>query len=480
MICENDLFKKLEGYSVEDIIKIYRAYEVAKKLHDGQMRKSGEPYIIHPINVAYILTELKADSDTICAGLLHDTLEDTDISYEELSNLFNPTIANLVDGVTKIRRIHFQSKREQNLANTRKILTSLTTDVRIIIIKLADRLHNMRTLEFHKLEKQKEIALETMEIFVPLANLVGSYWLKSELEDLSLLYLKPDEYQRCAEIRHKQEAGFDFLLEEMMYKISNDLTKNDIKCNLYKKIKNIYGIYKNFEEGNELYEMHDLLALKIIVDSIPECYWTMGLVHNIYHPLNNRFKDYIGTPKGNLYRSIHTTVFGPEDKLVQIRIRTTQMDNIAYNGLTANWNLSQDGQREDMQKYFKKNFWAYDSIREINEMFTDNDKFIEQVRRELFADKVYVYTARGERIELSKGSTPVDFAYKIHTTLGDSMTGVLINGKEASLNYILKTGDVVIIKTDGLIIPAITENEATTAKAKMKIRENTQKNSGKI
>lgn len=203
MICENDLFKKLEGYSVEDIIKIYRAYEVAKKLHDGQMRKSGEPYIIHPINVAYILTELKADSDTICAGLLHDTLEDTDISYEELSNLFNPTIANLVDGVTKIRRIHFQSKREQNLANTRKILTSLTTDVRIIIIKLADRLHNMRTLEFHKLEKQKEIALETMEIFVPLANLVGSYWLKSELEDLSLLYLKPDEYQRCAEIRHK-------------------------------------------------------------------------------------------------------------------------------------------------------------------------------------------------------------------------------------------------------------------------------------
>lgn len=471
MICEKDLFNNLEGYCATDIIKIYRAYDLAKDKHSGQMRKSGEPYIMHPVNVAYILTQLKADADTVCAGLLHDTLEDTKTTKEELCDLFNPTIADLVDGVTKIRRIHFQSKREQNLANTRKILTSLTSDVRIIIIKLADRLHNMRTLEFHKVEKQQEIALETMEIFVPLANLVGSYWLKSELEDLSLFYLKPEEYQKAAEVRHKQEAGFMFLLDEMMENIHNELLSKGINNKMDKKIKNIYGIYKNFNEGNSLEDMHDLLALKIIVDNIPNCYFTLGLVHGLYHPLNSRFKDYICISKSNLYRSLHTTVFGPQEKLVQTRIRTFEMDNIAYNGLTANWNLKQEGQRDNMQKYFKDNFWAYNSIREIDKMFTDNDEFITQVRSELFADKVYVYTPRGERIELSKGSTPVDFAYKIHTDLGNNMTGVVVNGKEVDFNYVLQTGDVVIVKTDGLSLPMFTEKDVMTARAKRKIKE---------
>ena len=471
MINEQSLFHNLEGYSVDDIIKIYRAYDIANKLHDGQFRKSGEPYIIHPINVAYILTELKADSDTICAGLLHDTLEDTDITKEELSKLFNPIIAELVDGVTKIRRIHFQSKREQNLANTRKIITSLTNDVRIIIIKLADRLHNMRTLKFHKLEKQQEIALETMEIFVPLANLVGSYWLKSELEDLSLSYLKPDDYKKIAELRHKQEVGFDYLLEEMMNKITNELTRNDIKCTMYKKLKNIYGIYKRFEEGNKLHEIHDLLSLKIIVDSIPKCYLSLGLVHSLYHPLNSKFKDYICTPKSNLYRSIHTTVFGSKDKLVQTRIRTQEMDNIAYNGLTANWNLTNSQERQNMQDYFRENFWAYTSVREIDGMFTDNDEFIRQVRGELFSDKIYVYTESGEMIELPKNATAVDFAFLIHTNLGNSMKKVIINGEEKPFNTVLKTGDMVVIDTKGLQTDIITPDDAITARAKRKIKE---------
>lgn len=472
MISEKDLFHNLEGHSVDDIIKIYRAYDLAKELHDGQFRKSGEPYIIHPVNVAYILTQLNADSDTVCAGLLHDTLEDTDIKKEELSEKFNPTIAELVDGVTKIRRIHFQSKRDQNLANTRKIITSLTNDVRIIIIKLADRLHNMRTLEFHKLEKQKEIALETMEIFVPLANLVGSYWLKSELEDLSLLYLKPEEYKKYAELRHKQEVGFDYLLEEMMGEIKKILQDNGINGKMAKKLKNIYGIYKRFEEGNQLHEIPDLLSLKVIVDSIPECYYTLGLVHSLYHPLNPKFKDYICTPKRNLYRSLHTTVFGPQDRLVQTRIRTIEMDNIAYNGLTANWNLTNDKERNNMQDYFKKNFWAYNSVREIDEMFTDNDEFITQVRGELFSDKIYVYAGRGEMIELPKGATAVDFAFKIMPNFAKSMRCIYINGEQKPFNTELKTGDMVSIDTKGIQIGIINPEDAITAHAKRKIREN--------
>lgn len=479
MIGKNDLFRKLGGYSDEDIIKIEKAYETAKCLHANQFRKSGEPYIMHPVNVAYILTQLKADADTICAGLLHDTLEDTNIKKEELSELFNPTIADLVDGVTKMRKIHFQSKREQNLANTKKILTSLITDVRIIIIKLADRLHNMRTLEFHKLEKQKEIALETMEIFVPLAGLVGSYWLKSELEDLTLLYLKPEEYQRVAEIRHKQEVGFMFLLEEMKNEIMNKLLDSGIDNKIYTKIKNIYGIYKNFQDGKNLEDMHDLLALKIIVDNINSCYITLGLVNQIYHPLNNSFKDYICVPKMNGYKSIHMTNFGKsessdEKKLVQIRIRTYEMDNIAYNGLTAKWNLKQDGQREDMQQYFKNNYSAYDSFMEILKLCTNDRDLVLQTCSEMFSDKIYVYTPIGERVELPKGAKPIDFAYKIHSSLGNNMTGVIINGHYADFNVELRTGDVVEIKTDGLPL-LFDEFEAKTARAKRKIRENNSK-----
>ena len=475
MISEKDLFKNLDGYSVDDIIKIYKAYDLAKKLHDGQFRKSGEPYIMHPLNVAIILSQFNADSDTICAGLLHDTLEDTDITKNELSELFNPTIADLVDGVTKIRRIHFQSKREQNLANMRKIISSLTSDVRIIIIKLADRLHNMRTLEFHKEEKQKEIALETMEIFVPLAKLVGPYSVKTELEDLSLLYLYPDEYKKFEDIRNNYSIKYDSLLTDMKSSINDLLLKSSIENIIYRKIKNVYGIYKNFQEGIKVNEMHDLLSLKIIVNSIDNCYLTLRRVHQLYHPLDNKFKDYICKPKKNCYQSLHLTVFSG-DTLVQTRIRTSEMDKIAYKGLTAKWDLTKDGERDDMQKYFSNNFGAYRSVREIDR--TDNDEeFLLQARTDLFADKIYVYTPRGDMIELPKGATAIDFAYNIHSSLGNNVKAICINDEIKPFNTSLKTGDRVLIITEGTRIGEFTEDCAITARAKRKIRENNIKNS---
>ena len=473
---EKELFNNLNGYSVNDIIKIYKAYDLAKKLHDGQFRKSGEPYIMHPLSVAIILSQFNADSDTICAGLLHDTLEDTNISKNELSELFNSTIADLVDGVTKIRRIHFQSKREQNLANMRKIITSLTSDVRIIIIKLADRLHNMRTLEFHTEAKQKEIALETMEVFVPLAKLVGPYSVKTELEDLSLKYLYNNEYKKFEDIRNTYEKKYDSLLTEMKDSISEKLLECKIDNKIYRKIKNVYGIYKNSQEGIKINEMHDLLSLKIIVESKLNCYYTLGLVHDLYHPLDNKFKDYICKPKKNCYESLHTTVFSG-DTLVQTRIRTFDMDKIAYKGLTAKWDLTKDGARDDMQKYFSNHFGAYRSVREIDK--TDNDEeFLLQARTDLFADKIYVYTPRGDMIELPKGATAVDFAYYIHSYLGNNIKAICINDEIKQFNTQLKTGDRVLIITEGTRIGDITEECAITARAKRKIRENNLKNSG--
>ena len=474
MISSLDLFKIIEDYSKKNLKKIKKAYELAKNLHEGQYRKSGEPYIIHPINVAYILAQFHADSDTICAGLLHDVIEDTNITKEEISEEFNPLIAELVDGVTKISKLEFQTKREQNLANTRKIITSLEKDIRIIIIKLADRLHNMRTLQYHKPSKQQEIAQETMEIFVPLANFVGSYHLKTELEDLSLLYLNPEKYQEAAIIRHNQEVGYNYLLEEMKSNISKNLTEQQIQSKIYTRVKNVYGIYKHLQQGRKTSEMHDLLSLKIIVDTIPNCYLTLGVVHKMYHPLNEKFKDYIFNPKTNLYSSIHTTVFGPNNRLVQSRIRTQEMDILAYNGLTA-WQLYQNLSNNNMQKYLKLNYQTYKSLIEIDKTYDENEQFLIQVMSELFADKIYVYTPKGELIELPINATPIDFAYQIHTELGHNMKKDLVNDEEVPFGYHLKTGDRVRIITEGLTNEQILEQDAVTARAKRKIHEKNKK-----
>lgn len=468
-----DLLNKLREYNPEEVEIVKRAYEYADTLHNGQMRQSGEPYISHPLNVAYILAEMHADRDTICAGLLHDTLEDTNITKEDISHDFNQNIAGLVDGVTKLSKMNFSSKQDQNYANTRKIITGITEDVRIIIIKLADRLHNMRTLQFKSEFKQKENALETMEIFVPLAYYIGAYRIKSELEDLSLRYLKPDMYKRIEERKLRLEESSNGCLKEMLYKIETLLNDKNIPNEIKIRTKNIFGIYKRLSEGHKLSDIHDLLALKIMVDEVENCYRTLYLIHNEYHPINDKFKDYICNPKTNMYQSLHTTVFGPDDRLVQTQIRTFDMDKVASFGLTAYWDEQKGKARDVMQDDLKQKFQFFKSLTEINSMFGDNQQFVNQVKTELFSDKVYVYTTKGDIIELPKGSTPIDFAYKIHTDIGNTMVGVFVNDEFVPIDYVLRNKDRVRIVTDELSYGPREDwiDKAQTSLAKRKIKE---------
>ena len=473
-----DLLDKLKEYNPNEIEIVKRAYEYAANLHSGQTRQSGEPYISHPLNVAYILAEMHADRDTVCAGLLHDTLEDTNITKEDISHDFNQNIANLVDGVTKLSKMNFSSKQDQNYANTRKIITGITEDVRIIIIKLADRLHNMRTLQFKSEFKQKENSIETMEIFVPLAYYIGAYRIKSELEDLSLKYLKPDMYKQIEERKIRLEQTSSYCLTEMLSKIERLLRDNNIPNEIKVRTKNIYGIYKRLSEGHRLSDIHDLLALKIMVDSVENCYRTLGMIHSEYHPINDKFKDYICNPKTNMYRSLHTTVFGPDDKLVQTQIRTFDMDRVASFGLTAYWDEQKGKARDVMQEDLRQKFQFFKSLTEINSMFGDNQQFVKQVKSELFADKVYVYTTKGDIIELPRGSTPIDFAYKIHTDIGNTMVGAFVNDEYVPIDYALQNKDRVRIVTDDLSYGPREDwiDKAHTSLAKRKIREFSRNN----
>ena len=473
-----DLLDKLKEYNPNEIEIVKRTYEYAAILHSGQTRQSGEPYISHPLNVAYILAEMHADRDTVCAGLLHDTLEDTNITKEDISHDFNQNIANLVDGVTKLSKMNFSSKQDQNYANTRKIITGITEDVRIIIIKLADRLHNMRTLQFKSEFKQKENSIETMEIFVPLAYYIGAYRIKSELEDLSLKYLKPDMYKQIEERKIRLEQTSSYCLTEMLSKIERLLRDNNIPNEIKVRTKNIYGIYKRLSEGHRLSDIHDLLALKIMVDSVENCYRTLGMIHSEYHPINDKFKDYICNPKTNMYRSLHTTVFGPDDKLVQTQIRTFDMDRVASFGLTAYWDEQKGKARDVMQEDLRQKFQFFKSLTEINSMFGDNQQFVNQVKSELFADKVYVYTTKGDIIELPRGSTPIDFAYKIHTDIGNTMVGAFVNDEYVPIDYVLQNKDRVRIVTDDLSYGPREDwiDKAHTSLAKRKIREFSRNN----
>ena len=446
----NDLLEIVKNYNKEELEIIKKAYNYADLLHENQFRQSGEKYISHPLNVAYILAEMHADKDTICAALLHDTLEDTNIRKEDIAENFNKTIANLVDGVTKLAKMNFSSKEAQNLANTRKIITSITQDVRIIIIKLADRLHNMRTLEYKSEFKQKENALETIEIFVPLAYCIGAYRIKSELEDISLRYLRPDMYKRIEDIKLKQEEDSTLCLEEMSYKIKTMLNDRNIPNEIKIRTKNIYGIYKKLNDGYRLFDIHDLFALKVMVDEVENCYKTLYLVHSKYNPINDKFKDYICNPKTNMYRSLHTTVFGADDRIVQTQIRTFDMDNIASFGLTAYWDINKGNARNIMQEELKNKYQFFKSLTEINAMFGDNKEFVSQVKSELFSDKVYVYTTKGEIIELPKGATPIDFAYNLNTDIGNTMVAAIVNDEYVALDYNLKNKDRVRIITDEL------------------------------
>lgn len=463
----------IEEYNPLGVEEVKRCYQFAEELHKGQFRQSGDPYITHPLNVAYILAEMKADRDTICAGLLHDTLEDTEITKEDIAELFNKDVANLVDGVTKLAKMNFSSKEDQNFANARKIITGITEDVRIIIIKLADRLHNMRTLGFKSEFKQKENSLETMDIFVPLAYYIGAYRIKSELEDISFRYLYPSDYEKITNIKLKIESESESILQEMLIRIERILSSQNIPYEIKLRAKNVYGIYRRLKGGYRLSDIHDLLSMKVIVDSIDNCYRALGLIHQEYHPVNRKFKDYICNPKTNMYQSLHTTVFGPQDKLIQMQIRTFEMDKIASFGLTAYWDLNGSNARDTMQEDLKNKYQFFRSLNEINMMFSDNQEFVSQVKSELFSDKIYVYTTKGVIIELPKGATAIDLAYAIGTDIGNTMVGAVANDEYVPVDYVLENKDRVRIITDDLSYGPREDwlEKVITSNARQRIRE---------
>ena len=468
----NDLLAKVAEYNIENLEIVKKAYYYAEELHRGQKRQSGEDYIVHPLNVAYILAEMHADKDTICASLLHDTLEDTEITKEQIAKDFNETVSYLVDGVTKISRMNFSTKEEQNMANTRKIITSMRNDIRIIIIKLADRLHNMRTLQYKSEYKQKENSQETLLLYVRLADRIGLHVLKRELEDLSLQYINNDEYNRIKEMRLKVAEDSKECIQEMLGTINDLLNNQNIPHEEMVRIKNIYGIYKKIQRGYRLTEIHDLLSLKVIVDNINDCYPTLRWIHWKYKPINRKFKDYISVCKPNGYQSLHTTIFGEDGRLVQTQIRTPQMNQVASYGLAANWGDYPENANLVMQQEWKTNDPFYDSLVEIDSQYANDKEFVDQVYRELLGDRISVYTQTG-KLELPKGATPIDVAYNIHTEVGNNMVGAIINGKEAEIGKQLKQNDNVRIITDDTSIGpnASWLTQTATTKAKRKIKE---------
>ena len=470
-----DLVNKVNEYNAEEVDRVIKAYHYADALHGNQTRESGEKYITHPLNVAYILaSELHVDGDTLCASLLHDTLEDTKATKEDIAHEFNPTVASLVDQVTKISQINFSTKEAQNLANIRKILMGIGVDPRGIMIKLGDRTHNMRTLgSKKKVEKRIENARETMDIYVPISRYLGLDCFKTELEDLSLQYLKPDSYKKISDQRAKIEAESQDLLNEMLFKIKRLLDDRGIPNELKVRIKNIYEIYKKIDSGENLYNIHNLLAIKVLVDEVNNCYSAFGIVHQAYNPIPNKFKDYICNPKTNMYRSLHTTVFGPGGRLVQAQIRTFEMEKINTIGLAAYWDAEKGNARNAMLADLKEKFQFFRSLKEIDEMFPDNHQFVTQVKNELFSERVYVNTLNGYVYELPKGSTIIDLAFRINPDLASTLVGAFVNDQLVPIDYILKCQDRVRLLMDDFSFGSHKDwfDKAYTSYAKRKILE---------
>ncbi len=478
VITFSKLIADVMKYNPSEIEMVTKAYRYAEKNHLHQKRASDEDYITHPLAVAYTLSEMHADRNTLCAALLHDVIEEADVTKEDLQREFNEDVANLVDGVSKIDEITFASKREKRDANIRKLVTSMKEDPRILIIKLADRLHNMRTLHYKEEIKQKEKALETMEIYVPLAHYIGAFRLKCELEDLSLFYLKNDTYREVKNKINLAKEKNEEHLYEMVINLLQVLAKENIERDIKIRTKNIYSVYKELEEGQGIDDIHDLLALKIMVADIKNCYHSLGLVHNEYPPLNHHFKDYIALPKTNMYQSLHTTVFSPQERLVQAQIRTFAMDKIASFGLTAYWDINKGAAKKVMQEDLREKSQFFQALNELNATIVDNREFVDQAQAELFAENVYVYTSAGDIIQLPSGATPIDFAYKIGAEEGNNMILAIVNGQEVSFDYQLQNNDRVKIVTDKITEgPSQTWlDQAKTTSAKVKIKEYNKRN----
>ena len=473
----DDIITYCQSYlhNEDNLNLIKKAYDVAKKKHEGQFRKSGDPYIQHPVEVAYILTTLHAGPDTIAAGLLHDVLEDTDMSKEEMAATFNKDVAEIVDGVTKISKLKYMTKEKALAHNHEKLLLAMAKDIRVILVKIADRLHNMRTIQFHSEEKQKRIAQETLDLYAPLAHRLGMYRIKAELEDLSFKALEPEKYAEIAKEISFKKTERDEDVEKMISTVKGLLEKNHINhYDIKGRVKNIYSIYKKIITKNKtIDDIYDLLALRVIVDSVEQCYHVLGIIHSIWTPLPMRFKDYIAVPKPNMYQSLHTTVVGPAGKIYEIQIRTYEMDQIAEFGVAAHWaykeNVEYSHEKEQLE-IVNKLKWYKDLTTYVENSATEDP--LDSIIEDIFSANVYIFTPKGDVYDFPAGSMPLDFAYRIHSDIGNKTVGAIVNGKIVPLSYKLKTGDVVEIKTNKACTGPTSEwlKLAKTSHAKTKIK----------
>lgn len=437
---------KVSAYTPNlDTQRLFAAFTYADAEHHGQLRKSGEPYIIHPLAVADIVADLGLDVDSVIAALLHDCIEDTDATHDEIAKKFGAPVAALVEGVTKLTRVQYVSKEEEQMENLRKMLMAMAQDIRVILIKICDRLHNMRTMEYQSPKKQREKSLETMEIYAPLAHRLGMQKLKWELEDLSLRYLDPVGYKEIEDEMAKRSAAHEEFLASIQLRIQQRLEQEGIRCKVYGRVKHTYSIYrKMFTQNKTLDEIFDLYAFRVIVDDIPECYNVLGCIHDMFKPVLGRFKDYIGTPKPNMYQSLHTTVIGREGIPFEVQIRTWQMHQTAEYGIAAHWKYKQGmankklGSEQDFE-------WVRKLLE--SQQDTDAEEFVRTLKVDMFADEVFVFTPNGDVKSLPAGATPIDFAYNIHSAVGNGMVGAKVNGRMVPYDTPLKNGDIVEVIT---------------------------------
>ncbi len=467
------LDKALEVNTDGDIDIINRAYIYSARVHQGQLRLSGEPYLTHPLEVAGILAEMNLDSVSIAAGLLHDVIEDaeeTKVTPEDLKTMFGKEVAHIVSGVTKLSVLPFRSAQARQAENIRKMILAMADDIRVILIKLADRLHNMRTLQYHKSHKRHEIAQETLDIYAPIAGRLGIYWIKKELEDIAFMNLNYGEYSKIQSRLNKGRQESEKYIETVKTLLEKKMEESHLKCEILGRYKHVFSIYQKMTtQGLSFEDIFDVIAFRIILSTVPQCYEALGILHSMWKPIATKFKDYIAVPKPNMYQSLHTTVIGPYGERVEIQIRTREMDQVAKSGIAAHWSYK-EGEKID-EKVLKRFSWIQNLV-ENQENFRDPDEFLENVRIDLFPDEIYVFTPHGEIKSLPKGATPIDFAFMIHTEVGNQCTGAKVNGRMVPLKHELQTGNIVeIITTKGHQPSKDWLSYTKTVKARAKIRQ---------